>query len=136
MRSGYEYQVRDWLDANNIDYEYETETLSYESPVRGARCSECGAKVTKPRKYTPDFVIFRPEPFDPRAWNKLYVECKGRFPSTDRSKMRDVKKCHPDLDIRMLFQRRSKKDTESIAKWCEKFGFKYHFGVDIPTDWL
>lgn len=131
MRSGYEYQVRDWLDANHIDYEYESETIPYESPVRGARCTACGAKVTKPRKYTPDFVIFRAD-----RETKMYIEAKGRFPSTDRSKMRDVRKCHPHLDIRMLFQRRSKKEMANIAAWCEKFDFDYHFGVDIPSTWL
>lgn len=131
MRSGFEYQVRDWLRENHIDFEYESEVIPYESPVRGARCSECGAKVTKPRKYTPDFVIYRTD-----RESKLYVEAKGRFPSTDRSKMRDVRRCNEHLDIRMLFQRRSKRETESIAKWCDKFGFDYHFGTDIPESWL
>jgi len=136
VRSGYEYQIRDWLEANNIDYEYESETLDYDSPVKGARCTECGAKVTKPRRYTPDFVILRPDPYDPRNWLKTYIEAKGRFPSTDRSKMRDVKRCHPDKDFRLLFQRRSKKDEAALQKWCDKFGFECAFGVEVPKEWL
>ena len=130
MRSGYEYQVRDCLYAEHVDFEYESEVLDFTSLVRGSKCSECGAKVYKQRKYTPDFIIHRSDQ------SKLYIEAKGRFLSKDRSKMRDVKRCHPHLDIRMLFQRRSKKEMAALVTWCEKFGFDYHFGVDIPGSWL
>lgn len=130
LRSGYEYQVRDALIAAHIDFEYETEIINYKSLVRGSKCEECGAKIYKQRKYNPDFIIHRAD------YTKLYIEAKGRLSSTDRSKMRDVQKQHPELDIRFLFQRRSKKQMEEVEVWCLKFNFDYHFGTEIPGSWL
>lgn len=130
MRSGFEYQVRDNLKAQGADFEYETEVLEYLSLVRGSKCLSCGSKVYKSRKYTPDFIVIRPD------CSKLYIEAKGRLTSTDRSKMRDVKKAHPHLDIRILLQKRSKKEMETVAKWCEKFDFEYAFGNEVPATWL
>jgi len=130
MRSGYEYQIRDDLLARGVDFDYESEVIEYTSAVRGARCIECGAKVMKPRKYTPDFVIVRSDQ------SKLYVEAKGRFPSTDRSKMRDIRRCNQHLDIRILFQRRSKKEMASLQAWADKNGFDCAFGTEVPSTWL
>ena len=131
-RSGYESQIGQDLVLRNIDFEFEKQTFDYVSGVRGGVCMECGSKKTgKNRKYTPDFIIPRDGPF-----KDLIVEAKGRFPSTDRSKMRDVRKANPDLDIRMLFQKRSKAQMLIISTWCEKFGFKYAFGSFVPEEWL
>lgn len=131
MRSGYEYQVRDTLTAANIDFKYEPIVLEYTSTVRGGVCTECNSrKVGKKRKYTPDFVITRVD------YSELIIEAKGRFTSTDRSKMRDVKKAHPHLDIRMLFQKRYGKAKQDCITWCEKFGFDYAFGNTVPETWL
>ena len=85
MRSGYEYKVRDTLTAAGIDFEYESLVLEYTSTVRGGICKDCGSrKVGKKRKYTPDFIITRGD------CTALIVEAKGRFTSTDLSKMRYV----------------------------------------------
>ena len=131
MRSGYEYQVRDNLHDRHIDFEYEAEVLEYTSRVRGGCCEVCGSKkVGKDRKYTPDFIITRAD------YSKLYVEAKGRFLSTDRSKMRDVQRAHPDKDIRMLFQKRAKSQMPALIKWCDKYGFDYAFGTEVPDAWL
>ena len=134
MRSGYEYQVRDDLRERGIVFGYESEVLEYKSRVRSACCDECGhCKVSQNRKYTPDFLIDRHfENFTDR----LYVEAKGRFTSKDRSKMRAVKASHPDKNIRMLFQKRSQKESNIVATWCEKNGFPYAFGTRIPEEWI
>lgn len=130
MRSGYEYQIRDDLTARDIAFGYESEVLEYTSTVRGGVCRDCGSKkIGKLRKYTPDFVI-------PRAQGKLIVEAKGRLTSTDRSKMRDVKREHPELDIRFMFQNRSLKEQVAVATWCTKFNFLYAFGTEIPDSWI
>ena len=131
MRSGYEYKVRDTLTAAGVDFLYEPIVLEYTSTVRGGVCNECGSrKVGKKRKYTPDFVITRGD------YSELIIEAKGRFTSTDRSKMRDVKKAHPHLDIRMLFQNRYGKAKQECITWCEKFKFDYAFGNEVPSTWL
>lgn len=130
-RSGFESRIGQDLNERGIEHGFETVVLSYTSTVRGGSCLECGSKkVGKARKYTPDFII-------PRAGHStLYVEAKGRLPSTDRSKMRDVKKAWPDLDIRFLFQRRSKVEMTKLINWCEKNGFACHFEDKVPEHWL
>lgn len=130
MRSGYEYQIRDNLHERGIDFGYESEVLEYTSRVRSTCCDKCGScQVSKKRKYTPDFII-------PIPRGTLYVEAKGRLTSTDRSKMRDVKRSHPDKDIRFLFQKRSLKELAIVAAWCDKNGFEYAVGTEVPVDWL
>lgn len=133
MRSGYEYQIRDNLHEQGIEFGYESEVLEYTSRVRSTCCDKCGScQVSKKRKYTPDFII-------PRYYDQcrtLYVEAKGRLSSTDRSKMRDVKRSHPLKDIRFLFQKRSKKEMDIVAAWCVKNDFEYAFGTEVPDDWL
>lgn len=127
-RSGFEGMVAEDLRNRGIPFDYETEELEYVSTVRGGCCTECGSKkVGKRRKYTPDFVL---------KDGTLFVETKGRFPSTDRSKMRDVKKAHPDKDIRLLFQRTSKAEMAKLQVWADKFGFVCAFGASIPEEWL
>jgi hypothetical protein len=131
MRSGYEYQVRDALIKMGVDFDYEVDTFEYMSTVRGGVCSECGCrKVGKKRKYTPDFSVTRGD------YSEVYIEAKGRFPSTDRSKMRDVRKSNPTLDIRILFQERSAKQKAEVVRWCEKFDFDYAFGTRPPEEWV
>ncbi len=130
-RSGFEARIGQDLDQRGIMYGFESEVLQYVSPVRGGQCTECGSKkIGKLRSYTPDFVISR------GANSTLYVEAKGRLPSTDRSKMRDVKKAHPALDIRFLFQKRSKAEMNKLAAWATKFGFVCAFGDEVPEEWL
>ena len=119
------------LKANGIDFEYETHVIKYKSPVRGGVCTACGSrKCAKDRSYTPDFIVTRTD------GTIVYLETKGRFPSTDRSKMRDVIKHNPALDIRMVFERSSKKRMLDQAAWCEKNGFYYHFGPEVPSEWI
>jgi hypothetical protein len=132
MRSGYEYQIRDNLRERGIEFGYESEVLEYKSRVRSACCDSCGhCKVSQNRKYTPDFIIENAV-----YGGTLYVEAKGRFTSKDRSKMRAVKVSHPDKDIRMLFQKRSKKEMAIVGTWCIKNDFPFDFGTEIPEEWL
>ena len=77
MRSHLEEQVADLLDQLNVDYEYESEKLSYVIEA----------------KYIPDFKV-----------GDVYLEAKGYFPSDQRRKMKAVKKANPELDIRFIFQ--------------------------------
>ena len=73
--------------------------------------------IPKPRTYTPDFYIKEGD---------FYVETKGRFFATDRTKHLLIKEQHPDIDIRFVFlnakNRLDKRSRTTYAQWCEKNG--------------
>ena len=72
MRSHLEEQVADLLEQLNVDYEYESEKLSYVIEA----------------KYIPDFKV-----------GDVYLEAKGYFPADQRRKMKAVKKANPELSL-------------------------------------
>ena len=113
MRSNLETQVADLLTQLNIPYEYESEKLDYVLEAR----------------YIPDFKV-----------GDIYLECKGYFKATDRRKMLAVKRCNPDLDIRLVFQapynKISKRSKTTYAMWAERNGFPWCAYYAIPTSWL
>lgn len=74
--------------------------------------------------YIPDFVINRGK-------DLLYIEAKGHFRPEAKRKMVAVKKCHPAMDIRIVFYSFKAKDV----RWAEKNGFPYSIGK-IPEEWL
>lgn len=116
FRSGLEMDIDESLKQQGIDGEYEQHIIEYVKPE------------TK-HKYHPDFKLP----------NGIYVETKGRFLADDRKKHLLIKKQHPELDIRFLFQNSkskiSKGSKTSYADWCDKYGFKYADKI-IPADWL
>ena len=93
---------------------------------------ECRRFPYKPRirNYTPDFYI--PE-------TDIYIEAKGRFLSSDRTKMLMIQQQHPDIDIRFLFmncyQKLYKGSKTSYGQWCGKHNFKWANKI-VPLDWL
>ena len=113
MRSNLETQVADLLIQLNVPYEYESEKLDYVLEAR----------------YIPDFKV-----------GDIYLECKGYFKATDRRKMLAVKRCNPDLDIRLVFQaphnKINKRSKTTYAKWAEKNGFPWCPYYAIPREWL
>jgi hypothetical protein len=117
FRSGLEEKVADSLKAKGVSFTYEERVIPYIKPERKA-------------KYTPDFVLP----------NGIIVETKGRFLTADRQKHLLVKAQHPELDIRFLFtnsrQRISKQSKTTYADWCEKHGFIYADGSEVPEAWL
>lgn len=114
FRSKTEEQVAEFLNTLSVKYEYEPHTVPY----------------TLNCKYKPDFKLV----------NGTYLEVKGYFTSEDRRKMRAVRECNPDLDIRMVFQRPyntiHKKSDTTYAQWCEKHGFEYCGFYDLPIEWI
>ena len=85
--------------------------------------------IPKPRTYTPDFYIEEGD---------FYVETKGRFFATDRTKHLLIKEQHPDIDIRFVFlnvkNRLDKRSRTTYAQWCEKNGFLYA-EKRMPEEW-
>ena len=81
------------------------------------------------RTYTPDFVLH----------NGIIIETKGVFTAADRRKHLAIKKQHPKLDIRFVFENSRRKlrkgAKSSYAEWCNKHDFRYYDRI-IPEDWL
>ena len=114
-RSGLEIKVRDWLVEHKIPVKYEAVKIEWEDLMY--------------RTYTPDFVLP----------NGIIIETKGRFTSDDRRKHELIKKQHPQLDIRFVFEssrrKLSKGAKTTYGIWCERNKFLCADRV-IPLEWL
>ena len=77
-RSKLEERVADLLSNLGVSFEYESTRVPYEIQFN----------------YTPDFIL-------PSG---VMLETKGYWDPEDRRKVLAVKKCNPDLDLRMVFK--------------------------------
>lgn len=74
----------------------------------------------------------------------MYIEAKGRFYSQDRTKMKQVKKQHPDKDIRIIFLdgggKLSKTSKTTYMEWAKREGFPCHDckrkEYTLPDEWI
>ena len=84
-----------------------------------------------PKNYIPDFIVETP------SGNKIHIEVKGWFRSEDQQKMRAVKTCNPELDIRMYFPNNNKVQGSKMtnSEWCVKYEFPYAIG-NFPRSWF
>jgi len=114
-RSGLEITVKDYLSENKVAFRYEAIKIEWEDLMY--------------RTYTPDFIMH----------NGIIIEVKGRFTADDRRKHLEIKKQHPTLDIRFVFEsskrKLSKGSKTTYAQWCEKHKFMYHDRI-VPLDWI
>ena len=114
-RSGLEHKVAQSLDDQGFEYLYEKVKIEWEDLAY--------------RTYTPDFVLN----------NGIIIETKGMFTAADRRKHLAIKKQHPNLDIRFVFEnsrrKLSKGAKSTYATWCERNKFLYADRV-IPEEWL
>lgn len=114
-RSGLEDQISQELRDKGVDFEYETMKIKW--------------VLHKNKTYTPDFILP----------NGVIVESKGRFMVDDRMRHLEIKKQHPDLDIRFVFSNSkskiSKKSKTTLGMWAENNGFMYA-DKRIPDEWL
>jgi hypothetical protein len=114
-RSGLEITVKDYLSENKVAFRYEAIKIEWEDLMY--------------RTYTPDFIMD----------NGIIIEVKGRFTADDRRKHLEIKKQHPTLDIRFVFEsskrKLSKGSKTTYAQWCEKHKFMYHDRI-VPLDWI
>ena len=69
----------------------------------------------------------------------MYIETKGRFLGSDRSKHLLIKEQHPELDIRFVFtnpdQKLYKGAKSRYYQWCDTNDFMWAHRV-IPEEWL
>lgn len=124
MASHSEVKFAQKCDRQRITWDYEPETFPWIPP---------------PAKYTPDFKITCSN------GKIFYVEYKGYLRNSDKRKMIEVKKQHPDLDVRFVFESATKpvagakkrKDGTKLShkEWAEKQGFRWSEGF-IPKEWL
>jgi len=130
-RSDLERRVCNNLRNRRVKFEYEPFQLAYTTEVRNAICPACGSKgMLKERQYTPDLSL--------NGGNTL-IEIKGRFTGEMRTKMTAVKRCNPEFEIKMLFQRDgwcTKRQKMRYSEWCEKNGFDYAIGEVVPSEWI
>jgi hypothetical protein len=116
FRSGLEDAVYKRVVEQGVKVEYESFKIHYIIPATN-------------HTYTPDFLLP----------NGIIIETKGRFVASDRKKHLLIKKQHPELDIRFVFQsskgKINKGSKTTYADWCVKNGFLYA-DKDIPSEWL
>jgi len=114
-RSGLEEDVSNELKSKGVSFGYESIKIEWVDH--------------KVRKYTPDFILP----------NGIIVETKGRFVAADRRKHLEIKKQHPEMDIRFVFSNANNKlnkgSKTTYAKWCEQKGFLWA-EKSIPQFWL
>lgn len=71
-------------------------------------------------QYLPDWIDVE---------GKRIIEGKGRFPASDRKKMKAVKEQYPDYEITIVFQNAeapiNKGSKTTNAEWCDKHGIKW-----------
>lgn len=111
FRSGFERTLDLQLKKSGVAYTYETLKIPY---------------ITE-GVYNPDFILN----------NGIIIEAKGKLDESDRRKMIAVKKQHPELDIRFVFQVAKNKivrGKQTNAQWAEKNGFPWADG-EIPEEW-
>ena len=113
-RSRLEEKLARWFELNGYQFEYETLKLNY----------------TISAVYTPDFILP----------NGVIIEAKGYFKPEDRRKMVAVKKQHPELDIRLVFQAPfntlTKLSKTTYAMWADKHGFLWAPSYNLPLEWF
>ena len=114
-RSGLEVKISQSLKLLSVKYIYEGLKIEWEDLAY--------------RTYTPDFILP----------NGLIIETKGMFTAADRRKHLAIKRQHPKLNIRFVFEnskRKLRKGAKSTyGQWCERYGFMYYDRI-IPENWL
>jgi hypothetical protein len=68
----------------------------------------------------------------------IVVESKGKFTARDRKIALAMQREYPLEKYVMAFQRDnwiSKTKTSRYSDWCEKHGFDFHVGFDLPRRW-
>lgn len=114
----------------------------YRSKFEEAVARDGAAKAGAPLAYETlsiSYVIEASYSPDFRLPSGIIVEAKGLFDADDRRKHLAIKRQHPGLDIRFVFQRAKspirKGSKTTYAAWCDRHGFKWAEG-SIPMSWI
>lgn len=124
-KSKLEDSLAEQLEAEGIEFGYESLKVPYEVPARES-------------VYIPDFIL---------KGSNIIIEGKGRFghrgndkaATAERQKLIFVKRQNPDLDIRLVFDNPNlpiyKGSKTTYARWAESNGFPWA-AKRIPDEWL
>ena len=116
-RSNLETQVEEALKSQGLSPQYETDKFGY----------------VLHRKYTPDFSLVD------RNGQKFYIEVKGWWEPSSRSKFLAVILNNPTLPIFVALQRPlqtlSKKSKTTYAAWCNRYGIAW-CPTPIPEEFM
>jgi hypothetical protein len=128
FRNELEQGVAAQLSAAGIGYDYEGDWVHYTVPARAA-------------KYLPDF---RPQ------GSNIIIESKGHFggghmdlrrrSAEERHKLILLKEQHPELDIRIVFQRAATRiypgSPTTNGQWATDHGFLWSDKGIVPPAWI
>lgn len=122
---------------SQLESKLEDRTLAFLKGLKGARKFQIGYETEKlpytiHANYVPDFVL------EFKDGRKLYIETKGYFDDQARKKMEAVKKDHPDIDLRIVFERDNpirKRAKSRYSDWATKHGYVFAIGA-VPEEWL
>ena len=127
--SKHEKAVIQILIDESVEFEYEPDSIKYRTKVRNGACGTCGkSDVYQERSYTPDV----------RFANGIYLEIKGKLTPQKRTLMRQFVKCHPELDLRFIFQNDgwlTKRKRTSYSEWAMGIGCGATVGQAVPSTW-
>lgn len=113
FRSQTEFRVAAELSRQKVKFAYESRSFPY----------------TISSTYTPDFILP----------NGIVLEVKGALDAADRRKMIAVRKQHPELDIRFVFQHPGSRASglkSTVSQWATKNKFQWCRVGEIPSSWL
>jgi len=129
FRSNSELKTSQQLNDYGAKWKYEVLKFVYYTPSKNTVvCENCGpVKALIERYYLHDFFLS----------NGVILEVKGRLVAADRAKMQAMKKYHPDLDLRMVFDydRKYNSKGDRYSDWAEKAGIPWCIKT-IPEEWL
>lgn len=108
MKNKFERRLAAEFAKKGIKAEYEPEKLTY----------------TYSGTYRYDFR------FKSKSGKTICVEGKGYLRPEHKRVLLSTKRCHPELDLRIVFYENRKKQI----KWATKYGFKYAIG-SVPDEW-
>ena len=101
-----------------LKFEYEPEVWTYQH---------------EPQKYTPDFKVTMPNK------SVQYLESKGKMTDDTRKKIVSVKRCNPDKDLKIIFERANNKlkagGKMTYGKWSDKIGIPWN-EKKVKEEWL
>jgi len=107
-----------FIEGKKVDAFYESDTFEY--------------RVEETKKYTPDWLVVTPT-------TEFHIEFKGVLDMATRKKMKLVKQQHPELDIRIIFERAANKITKksktTYSMWADQHGFPWADNT-LPKEWL
>ena len=115
--SKFEARVGEALKKSGVDSKHQPPSLSY----------------TRQCEYTPDFLITT------KSGKEIYIETKGYWTSSDRSKHKLVCAANPGVDIRLVFQnannKLNKNSDTTYGDWCDRYKVKWAH-LNVPEEWL